>query len=74
MATGEWPPIETAESRLIGIDELAQLLDLSKRTIWRLRSAGQLPEPVRLGSAVRWRLDQVKKWIADGCPMQPKPR
>ena len=32
-----------------------------------LRSTGQLPEPMRLGGAVRWRLDEVKKWIADGC-------
>jgi excisionase family DNA binding protein len=74
MAVGQFASAETAEMRLISIDELAQLLDLSTRSVWRLRSAGQLPEPVRLGGAVRWRLDEVKQWIADGCPARPKPR
>ncbi len=53
---------------LIAAEELAALLNISKRTLWRLRSAGALPSPVQLGAAVRWRLDEIRKWIADGCP------
>ena len=56
-----------AEPLLITAAELAKLLQVSTRTLWRLRSAGQLPEAVRLGGAVRWRLDEIKEWIADGC-------
>jgi len=52
---------------LITARKLAQLLEVSTRTLWRLRSAGRLPAPVRLGGAVRWRLDEVQEWIAGGC-------
>jgi excisionase family DNA binding protein len=52
---------------LITAKKLAQLLGVSTRTLWRLRSAGQLPEPMRLGGAVRWRVDEVQEWIAGGC-------
>ena len=52
---------------LITAADFAGMLKVSVRTLWRLRSAGQIPEPVRLGGAVRWRLDEVKNWIAGGC-------
>jgi len=54
---------------LITALEFSRLLQVSTRTLWRLRSAGKLPEPVRLGGLVRWRLAEVKKWIAEGCPI-----
>lgn len=74
MALGEWPSAETAESRLITAAELAQLLNVSTRTLWRLLSARKVPEPVRLGGCTRWRLDQVRQWIGDGCPPVRNPR
>lgn len=52
--------------------ELAQLLRISTRTLWRLLSAHKIPEPIRLGGAVRWRLDLVQDWIDQGCPGQNK--
>ncbi len=55
------------EPLLIPAAEVARMLQVSARTLWRLRSAGQLPAPVRLGGTVRWRLDEVRKWIAEGC-------
>ena len=36
---------------LITAQQLAGCLQVSKRSLWRLRTAGQLPEPVRLGSS-----------------------
>ncbi len=68
MAIGELLPAGPNEPCLISADAVARLLDVSVRSLWRLRSAGQVPQPVRLGGAVRWRLDEIKKWIADGCP------
>jgi excisionase family DNA binding protein len=56
------------EPLLIAADELADLLKVSKRTLWRLRSAKHLPEPVRLGNSVRWRIEEIRQWIAAGCP------
>jgi predicted DNA-binding transcriptional regulator AlpA len=53
---------------LITAAQVARLLQISMRTLWRMRSGGQLPAPVRVGSAVRWRIEEITKWIADGCP------
>ncbi len=69
MNVGEERRDELVQPLLITAAELAKLLQVSKRTLWRLRSARELPEAVRLGGAVRWRLDKIKKWIADGCHM-----
>jgi predicted DNA-binding transcriptional regulator AlpA len=55
-------------SILVTAAELAEMLRVSKRTLWRQVSARQVPQPVRIGAAVRWRLEEIKKWIADGCP------
>lgn len=63
----------TEETALITAGELAQLLRVSKRTLWRLRSRGAVPSPLRLGGNVRWPLDQIRNWIARGCPT-PEPR
>jgi len=57
------------DMRLIGAEELAQMLDVSTRTVWRLLSTGRLVQPVRLGGSVRWRLDEVREWIKNGCPV-----
>ncbi len=53
---------------LISVAEVAKMLDISPRTVWRLLSAGKLIRPVRLGGAVRWRYDDVIRWIQNGCP------
>ncbi len=68
MALGESQPTEAGDPCLIAAADLARLLDISTRALWRLRSAGRLPQPIRLGGAVRWRLAEIKQWIAAGCP------
>ena len=67
MSVGNETIDETGQPLLITARKLAQLLGVSTRTLWRLRSAGRLPEPMRLGGAVRWRFDEVREWIAGGC-------
>ena len=57
-----------AERLLIPAEKVAELLGISKRTLWRLLSAGRLPEPIRLGSVVRWKRDELQEWIEEGCP------
>jgi predicted DNA-binding transcriptional regulator AlpA len=55
-------------------DDLADLLTISKRQVWRLRDAGLLPGCIRIGqAAVRWRRADIDVWIARGCP-KPKSR
>jgi prophage regulatory protein len=49
---------------------LGQVAVLSTRTIWRLRSAGKLPKPIRIGGAIRWRASDIELWLENGCPDQ----
>jgi excisionase family DNA binding protein len=55
-------------SKLLTADQLAKLLNISIRTLWRLRAGGKLPAPVRLGGSVRWRPVEIEAWLAAGCP------
>lgn len=55
--------------RLIAADEVAAMLDVSTRTVWRLLSTGRMVQPLRIGGSVRWRLDEVREWIKNGCPV-----
>lgn len=48
--------------------QFAIMLQVSKRTLWRLRSAGKIPSPMRVGGIVRWKLDDILQWMAAGCP------
>ena len=53
---------------LINAEEVARMMDVSERTLWRLLSAGKVPAPVRIGRSTRWRLAEVREWISRGCP------
>jgi excisionase family DNA binding protein len=55
---------------LIRADEVARMMGVSERTLWRLLSAGKVPQPVRIGRSTRWRLAEVRGWIAGGCPAE----
>lgn len=57
-----------ATPKLINAEELAKLMDVSERTLWRLLSGGKVPKPVRIGRSTRWRLAEVTEWIDRGCP------
>jgi predicted DNA-binding transcriptional regulator AlpA len=57
-----------AQALLIPGTEAARLAGISRSSWQRLRVRGQLPAAVRLGRAVRWRADEIRGWIAAGCP------
>jgi predicted DNA-binding transcriptional regulator AlpA len=66
-------PNETTQSpALLSIKDLVAMLGIAPRTIWRLRDAGKMPQPVRLGGptrgAIRWRRTDIMAWIENGCP------
>ena len=56
------------ERRLLNAKELAGMLNMSERSLWRNLSAGKIPEPVRIGGSTRWRHEEIDRWIANGCP------
>jgi excisionase family DNA binding protein len=53
---------------LVPVGTVAKLLHVSPRTVWRLLSAGKLIAPRRMGNIVRWHLEELKVWVAGGCP------
>jgi predicted DNA-binding transcriptional regulator AlpA len=52
----------------ISARELAEMLDVSLRQIWRLNASGKLPKPVRIGGSVRWNRQEIVDWFEAGCP------
>ncbi len=57
---------------LFTVKDLAARLRISQRQVWKLLSSGRLPQPVRLGRSVRWRCDDINKWVELGCPEREK--
>ena len=53
---------------MLTVDQVAQALGCSPRTVRRLTDTGRMPPPVRLGALVRWPRGIVETWISLGCP------
>jgi predicted DNA-binding transcriptional regulator AlpA len=69
--TVEREPTKPAEppTPLLIPDAVAAALAGVSRAHWhRLRAAGKLPPPVRLGRRVLWRRLEIEAWIAASCP------
>ena len=49
--------------QLISVPEAARLMAISRRTVERLVSAGQLPRPIKIGSCSRFRLRDIIQYI-----------
>lgn len=71
MATEEVGRKSGAAPVMITARQLAVVLQVSTRQVWRMLSARRVPQPIRVGSVVRWRMAEIEQWIADGCPEQP---
>lgn len=50
------------------VGDVARMLHISVRQVWRLHSTGRLPSPVRLGCCIRWRVDEIRAFVEAGCP------
>ena len=53
---------------LLNAEQVAELLNVSKAHIYRMRNSARLPEPVKFGGSVRWPLDELQAWISAGLP------
>lgn len=56
------------EPELIDSRRLFKMLGVSEAHGFRLKAAGKLPQPVRLGKSVRWPLAEVRAWLAERGP------
>jgi prophage regulatory protein len=55
-------------ARLLDVRAVAGLLGVSGRHVYRLADSGRMPRPMKLGGAVRWDRDEIRRWIDEGCP------
>jgi len=63
--------INEAKEKLLTAKAVSEMLSLSKRQIFRMRSAGLICSPVKVGAgAIRWRSSDIEEWISMGCPDQ----
>ena len=52
------------ERQILRVADLEAQLGLSRTTIWRLRRAGQFPQPIRLSAnAVGWPARAIDEWL-----------
>jgi excisionase family DNA binding protein len=52
------------QTQLLDQREAARVLRLSERTLERLRLQGGGPSYVKCGRSVRYRIDDIERWIA----------
>jgi len=59
-------------SELLTTKQVAKLLGIGERTLWRWSHSGRAPSPIKFGgsrkAAVRYRRAELLDWIAAGCP------
>ena len=55
-----YPPLLTA-------GELANLLRVHRRQVYRLVSGGRCPPPLKIGRSARWSRAQIESWVENGC-------
>ena len=53
------PPL----ARLLTVDELAELLGVPVKTVYRWRHRGEGPEPIRVGRFLRFDPADVSRWL-----------
>lgn len=68
------PPATDDKPLLLRVGEVAQLLGISERSVWRMQSAGKLPTAMRLNGSIRWRYSDIKAWVDAECPAINNPR
>lgn len=71
--TDRKPPLADP-GQLIGVDKVAELLECSPRTVYRLADCGRLPRPRKVGSLARWSVGEIRTWVEEGCPKQHRRR
>ena len=49
--------------KLIGLNVVAEMLDISEREVYRLIAAGELPRPVKIGRLSKWVVSDILAYI-----------
>ena len=57
-------PNQQLEKKLLNVSDMAELLGVTERTVWRYRAKKILPKAIEFSRRVRWDADAVTRWLA----------
>jgi len=66
------PSHKLSDTMMLGVRDVAKMLQCSDRHVTNLRNEGRMPPAVKLGALVRWPRKTIEEWIAAGCPAVSK--
>lgn len=75
MAPGDDAALRSSAAEsplLLASDQVARQLGISRSSVWKLHSAGQLPAPIRLGRRTLWCHDTLRAWVRAGSPSRAR--
>lgn len=55
---------EAPQGRLLTVKDVATMLHLGQRSIWKFSACGELPAPISIGRLKRWDRQDMDAWIA----------
>ena len=61
------PPLDSP-AMLIDVEQVASILSVSARTVYRLSDMGAMPRPRHLNTLIRWSRLEIETWVKAGCP------
>jgi len=67
-------PATPQSGRLLTTAETAELLGISKSSLYGLRYVGEAPPAVKVGSRLRWRRADVEAWMEQHLEERPTAR
>ena len=65
MATNIQISPEDEAVRLLSLDQVSELVQLSRSCIYRDVSESKFPRPIKLGSSSRWVALEIHKWVRE---------
>lgn len=65
---------EADDRLLLGVVDVARVLGLGERTVWRLSGSGELPAPLKIGGRRLWHRPTLEKFLSEQVESEGGPR
>ena len=57
------PHMDDEDLRMLRVEQVAELLSVSRNTIYRMVKAGRFPEPIKLGGNTLFSNMEIRLWL-----------